>query len=102
MMKKGLVRDGDFLDPISADKPDGCWTLGMDPSCSVAVLRSLAWPGYFFFHQVVSQYVDKRFLSAMMYDLLCRAWSPPGSPTPQVSGGVPFLDVGKGRSIRCA
>lgn len=52
MTKKGLVREKDFLDPISTDKPEGCWTLSQDPSSSVAILRSLAWPGYFFFHEV--------------------------------------------------
>lgn len=52
LVKKGLVRDADFLDPITADKPDGCWTLRTDPSSSCAVLRSLAWPGYCFFHEV--------------------------------------------------
>lgn len=46
------MRDADFLDPIVADKPPGCWTLSMNPSNSRAVLRSLAWPGYFFFHEV--------------------------------------------------
>ncbi|CAM9526343.1 unnamed protein product, partial [Hapterophycus canaliculatus] len=52
LAKKGLVRDADFLDPIAADKPPGCWTLSMNPSNSCSVLRSLAWPGYFFFHEV--------------------------------------------------
>lgn len=46
------MRDADFLDPIAADKPAGCWTLSMNPSDSCSVLRSLAWPGYFFFHEV--------------------------------------------------
>lgn len=54
MTKKGLVQDGEFLDPISSDKPEGCWTLAMDPSAEIAVLRSLAWPGHYFFHQVQS------------------------------------------------
>lgn len=47
------MRDADFLDPIAADKPAGCWTLSMNPSASCSVLRSLAWPGYFFFHEVL-------------------------------------------------
>eukprot|EP00903_Cladosiphon_okamuranus_P015183 g14037.t1 len=51
LTKKGLVRDADFLDPIAADKPPGCWTLTMNPSASCSILRSLAWPGYFFFHE---------------------------------------------------
>ncbi|CAM9238933.1 unnamed protein product [Ectocarpus sp. 13 AM-2016] len=51
LTKKGLVRDADFLDPIAADKPPGCWTLSMNPSASCSILRSLAWPGYFFFHE---------------------------------------------------
>ncbi len=52
------MRDADFLDPITADKPAGCWTLSLNPSSSCSVLRSLAWPGYFFFHEVSQQARD--------------------------------------------
>ncbi|CAN0547167.1 unnamed protein product, partial [Laminaria digitata] len=52
LSKKGLVRGADFLDPIALDKPEGCWTISMNPSSTCAVLRSLAWPGYLFFHEV--------------------------------------------------
>lgn len=57
LTKKGLVRDADFLDPIAADKPAGCWTMSTNPSASCSLLRSLAWPGYFFFHEVLTTVV---------------------------------------------
>ena len=48
----GLVRDTDFLDPITMDKPEGVWSLCYDTTKTVACLKSLAWPGYFFLTQV--------------------------------------------------
>ncbi|KAJ1550914.1 Radial spoke head protein 9 [Cladochytrium tenue] len=43
----------DIFEAVSHDEPKGCWSLQvLDRSASsrVAVLRSLVWPGYTFFH----------------------------------------------------
>lgn len=45
----------DILDPIDCDQPKGCWSLQMDERCCVALMRSLAWPGFQFFHKVNSK-----------------------------------------------
>lgn len=39
-----------FLDPLEADLPKGCWAIRQDPSASLVTLRSLNWPGYIAFH----------------------------------------------------
>jgi radial spoke head protein 9 len=46
----GLVRASDFLDPLVGDL-DGSWDLAKDNTGSVVTLRSLAYPGAFFFHE---------------------------------------------------
>jgi radial spoke head protein 9 len=48
------VPNGEFLDPVSEDAPKGCWTLRMDMGRGVVELRSLLWPGYFFFAAIGS------------------------------------------------
>lgn len=50
LYKAGAVQAAEFLDPISEDKPAGCWTLRVDKGRSLVEIRSLAWPGYFFYH----------------------------------------------------
>lgn len=50
--KPGIVRATDFLDPVEADTPAGCWGLAFDPSNTVAILRSFYWPGYYFYSVV--------------------------------------------------
>ena len=52
LAKPGAVPNGDWLDPVSEDAPRGCWTLRLDGGKGVAELRSLRWPGYFFYAQV--------------------------------------------------
>lgn len=52
LSRKGLIRDTDFLDPIAGDKPSGVWSLNYDGSNTQANLKSLAWPGYYFFAQI--------------------------------------------------
>mmetsp|Transcript_32993 Transcript_32993/g.83750 ORF Transcript_32993/g.83750 Transcript_32993/m.83750 type:complete len:288 (-) Transcript_32993:164-1027(-) len=39
-----------FLDPLEADLPKGCWAVRQDPSASLVTLRSLCWPGYIAYH----------------------------------------------------
>jgi len=52
--KQGLVRSTDFLDPLSVDKPTGSWSVQFNSSKTSSSIRSLLWPGYFFFHKVNS------------------------------------------------
>jgi radial spoke head protein 9 len=52
LAKPGLVRPSDFMDPCSDDSPKGCWALAYDTSATAVALRSLYWPGYFFFHLI--------------------------------------------------
>jgi len=40
----------EFLDPLEADLPKGCWAVRQDPSITLVTLRSLSWPGYISFH----------------------------------------------------
>lgn len=44
----------DFLEPISADLPKGCWNLQANERCDNVLIRSLNWPGYQFFHRMSS------------------------------------------------
>jgi len=52
--KPGLARPGDIFDGIASDKPAGCWSVGYNESATAANLKSLYWPGYFFFQCVGS------------------------------------------------
>lgn len=40
----------DFLDLVSSDVPEGCWSLQYERGGQVAVLKSLLWPGFTFYH----------------------------------------------------
>ncbi|KAJ3409980.1 hypothetical protein CcCBS67573_g00358 [Chytriomyces confervae] len=40
----------DIFDSVSGDEPRGVWTIQAERAGSVALLRSLLWPGYVFFH----------------------------------------------------
>ncbi|KAJ3657278.1 hypothetical protein Zmor_009315 [Zophobas morio] len=42
----------DFLDSVDVDIPEGCWTVNMTASEEVVVLKTLYWPGMFFYHWV--------------------------------------------------
>ena len=44
----------DILDPVKEDDPRGCWELQLDDRGTTAVARSLAWPGFQFFHKLGS------------------------------------------------
>jgi radial spoke head protein 9 len=50
--KPGVVRAGDFLDPIADDVPAGTFSLYYDPSNTMAIIRSFYWPGAYFYHQI--------------------------------------------------
>lgn len=52
MHNAGVVPVTDFLDPCSEDGPQGVWSVRMDAGRGLVELRSLKWPGYFFFHDV--------------------------------------------------
>ncbi|KAL3895758.1 MAG: hypothetical protein SGCHY_004506 [Lobulomycetales sp.] len=40
----------DIFEPISRDDPQGVWSIQLERGGSVAILRSLLWPGYVFHH----------------------------------------------------
>jgi len=40
----------DFLDPLAVDEPKGCWSLQVDKNETIAILRSLYWPGFVAYH----------------------------------------------------
>jgi len=40
----------DIFDNIEKDKPDGIWSLQVEHGGTTITLKSLLWPGYFFFH----------------------------------------------------
>lgn len=53
LQKKGLVDSADFMDSIESDEPKGgAWSLIFNAPRNSVAIRSLKYPGYFFFHQV--------------------------------------------------
>ena len=45
------VFSNNFLDDVSSDKPNFCWSIIKDATQAVATLRSQLWPGYYGFHR---------------------------------------------------
>lgn len=43
-----------FLESAAMDEPLGSWTIQLDERRSCAMLRSLQWPGFQFFHKLNS------------------------------------------------
>eukprot|EP00500_Bicosoecida_sp_ms1_P004724 CAMPEP_0203809250 /NCGR_PEP_ID=MMETSP0115-20131106/2151_1 /ASSEMBLY_ACC=CAM_ASM_000227 /TAXON_ID=33651 /ORGANISM="Bicosoecid sp, Strain ms1" /LENGTH=273 /DNA_ID=CAMNT_0050717967 /DNA_START=96 /DNA_END=917 /DNA_ORIENTATION=+ len=52
--RAGMVQSTDFLDSLAEDTPRGVWAVRVDRGGGVATLRSLLYPGYFFFHELGS------------------------------------------------
>ena len=50
--KPGIVRPGDFLDPIAEDGPPGTWGVQYDATNELACVRSFYWPGSYFCHEI--------------------------------------------------
>eukprot|EP00118_Oscarella_pearsei_P001102 m.6602 g.6602 ORF g.6602 m.6602 type:complete len:273 (+) comp16380_c0_seq1:29-847(+) len=50
LQRSNLDKSIDFMDSIDEDIPSGCWSLQMVRGGDNAVLKSLWWPGYAFFH----------------------------------------------------
>lgn len=48
------AKASDFLDRLSDDEPRGVWALRVDAAQKRSTIRSLKWPGYFFFHELGS------------------------------------------------
>ncbi|KAK9885690.1 hypothetical protein WA026_012455 [Henosepilachna vigintioctopunctata] len=42
----------DFLDPLDIDIPEGCWPVQILAGDTVAIVKSLYWPGLYFYHTV--------------------------------------------------
>jgi len=45
-----LDKHADFLDSLDLDAPSGCWSAVCDDSSNTVTLRSLLYPGFFFYH----------------------------------------------------
>lgn len=46
------AKASDYLDPLTDDEPRGVWALRVNAASKTATIRSLKWPGYFFFHNL--------------------------------------------------
>jgi radial spoke head protein 9 len=46
-----VIFKSDFLDKLTDDKPQGCWSIQSDVSKSNTTVRNLVWPGYFAYHK---------------------------------------------------
>jgi len=55
MLKKpGIIKSGDFLDPIVKDKPTQVWNIQLNSSGDVAHAKNLYWDGYSFYSTIDS------------------------------------------------
>ena len=43
--EESVFRD-DIFDPIAEDKPNGTWSIQLDSSKTISIIRSMIWPGY--------------------------------------------------------
>jgi len=48
--RSSLDKHKDFLDSLDLDAPSGCWSAVVDDTSNVVTLRSLLYPGFFFYH----------------------------------------------------
>ena len=48
--RSALDKHKDFLDSLHLDAPSGCWSAVVDDTSNVVTLRSLLYPGFFFYH----------------------------------------------------
>ena len=49
--RQEAVFSDNFLDEVSADKPNFCWSIIKDTTQTVSTLRSQLWPGYYAYHR---------------------------------------------------
>ena len=54
LKKPGIIKSGDFLDCIDKDAPNGIWSVNMDNTGMVSVVRNMFWSGYSFYTVVNS------------------------------------------------
>jgi len=47
--RSALSKSVDFLDTLEGDRPIGCWSVQQDDVSGTVAVRSLWWPGYFFY-----------------------------------------------------
>ena len=52
--RQEAVFSSEFLDDVSADKPNFCWSIIKDTTQTVATLRSQLWPGYYSYHRIAT------------------------------------------------
>jgi len=46
------IYNEDFLDSLSGDAPNKCWSIFSDVTKTVAIVRSQLWPGFYGYHRV--------------------------------------------------
>ena len=49
--RQEAVFSEEFLDDVSDDKPNHCWSIIKDTTGAVSTLRSQLWPGYYSFQR---------------------------------------------------
>jgi len=50
LLKDDAVFQPDFLDEVSTDLPNGCWSVQKDSNGKCAVIRNHVWAGYTAYH----------------------------------------------------
>ena len=54
LKKPGIIKSGDFLDCIDKDAPTGIWSVGIDTSGTLSIVRNMFWSGYTFYTAINS------------------------------------------------
>lgn len=54
LTKVAVAGPGDWMDPLSEDLPKGAWSVRLDAGRAQVTLRTIRWPGYFFWHDVAT------------------------------------------------
>ena len=69
--RASLDKHKDFLDSLDLDAPKGCWSVVVDDSSNVVTLRSLLYPGFFFYHVLGSSSYGRLYVgnAERNYDL---------------------------------
>ena len=65
--KEGIEKDDaiykkDFLDSITSDKPQGCWSVQKDSTGAIALVRNLLWPGFYSFHKAGTKHFGSVYI----------------------------------------
>jgi len=106
LVKAAAVGAADFMDPASEDTPASvAWALRVDAARGQGAIRSLLWPGYFFWHDIETPrfgggyFCDGQRNVRHHIQLKSRRLLPVGASSTQGTGAVShYLGEGRGRS----